>query len=84
MSHQHRLVDLRLSEPAGLLSGEEHLDGHLLPPPAAQPHLAVPPLPDLTHHLDLLSDGPLNLSRRDRKTFVYLLGKHFNISKLFD
>ena len=61
MSHQHRLVDLRLSEPAGLLAGEEHFDGHLLSPPAAQPHLTVAALSDLTHHLDLLGDGPLDL-----------------------
>lgn len=61
VSHQDRLVDLCLSEPAGLLTGEEHLDGYFLPSPAAQPHLAVPPLPDLTHHLDLLGDGSLNL-----------------------
>lgn len=63
MSHQHCLVDLRLSEPAGLLTGEEDLDGHLLATPAAQPHLAVGPLPDLTHHLDLLGDSPLDLWR---------------------
>ena len=61
MPHQDRLVDLGLPEPGRLLAGEEHLDSHLLPPPAAQPHLAVPPLPHLPHHLDLLSDGPLDL-----------------------
>ena len=61
MPHENRLVDLRLSEPAGLLAGEEDFDGHLLPPPAAEPHLAVAALPDLTHHLDLLSDGALDL-----------------------
>ncbi len=68
VSHQDGLVDLRLSEPAGFLSGEEDFDGHLLSPPAAQPHLAVAPFTDLTHHLDLLGDGPLHLSGRERKT----------------
>lgn len=69
VSHQHRLVDLRLPEPAGFLSGEEDFDGHLLSPPAAQPHLAVSPFTDLTHHLDLLGDGSLHLrgeTRRER------------------
>lgn len=69
VSHQDRLVDLRLSEPAGLLSGEEDFDGHLLAPPASQPHLAVPSLPDLTHHLDLLGDGPLHLSGGERRFY---------------
>lgn len=59
--HQDRLVDLRLPEPAGFLSGEEDFNGDLLSPPAAQPHLAVPPLSYLTYHLDLLGDGPLHL-----------------------
>lgn len=67
MSHQDRLVDLRLSEPAGLLSGEEHFDGHFLSPPATQPHLAVPAFTDLTHHLDLLGDGPLHLKENGRE-----------------
>lgn len=66
MSHQDGLIDLRLSEPAGFLSGEEYFDGHLLSPPAAQPHLAVPTFPDLTDHLDLLGDGPLHLSGQER------------------
>lgn len=61
MSHQHCLVNLGLSEPAGLLSGEEDFDGHLLSPPAAQPHFAIAPFADLTHHLDLLGDGSLHL-----------------------
>lgn len=66
VSHQDRLVDLRLSEPAAFLPGEEDLDSHLLSPPAAEPHLAVPPLTDLTHHLDLLGDGPLHLSVKEK------------------
>lgn len=69
--HQDRLVDLRLPEPAGLLPGEEHLDGHLLPPPAAQPHLAVAALPDLTNHLDLLGDGPLDLEEDEKDGRVF-------------
>lgn len=59
--HEDSLVNLSLSEPAGLLPGEEHLDGHLLSPPAAQPHLAVAPLADLAYHLDLLGNGTLHL-----------------------
>lgn len=71
MSHQDSLVDLRLSEPAGLLSGEEHLDGHLLSSPATEPHLAVPTFADLSYHLDLLGDGSLDLKdRRVEKTEV--------------
>ena len=66
MSHQDGLVDLRLSEPAGFLSGEEDFDSYLLSPPAAEPHLAVPTFPDLTDHLDLLGDGPLHLGGRER------------------
>lgn len=62
--HQHRLVDLGLPEPAGFLPGEEHLDRHLLSSPAAQPHLAVAALPDLTHHVDLLGDRPLHLEEQ--------------------
>ena len=61
MSHENRLVDLGLSEPAGLLSGEEDLDGHLLPTPAAQPHLPVAALANQTHRLDLLGYGALDL-----------------------
>ena len=66
VSHEHRLVDLSLPEPAGLLGGEEHLDRHLLPAPPAHPHLPVPPLADLLHHLDLLGDGPLYLRTQRR------------------
>lgn len=61
VSHQDCLIDLRLTEPAGLLAGEENFDGHLLASPAAQPHLAVATFSDLTNHLDLLGDGPLHL-----------------------
>ena len=59
--HQHCLVDLGLAEPAGLLCGEEHFDGHLLPAPLAHPHLAIAALTNLLHHLDLLGDGALHL-----------------------
>lgn len=63
VSHQHGLVDLRLSGPTGLIGGEEDFDSHLLSPPSAHPHLPVAALPDLLHHLDLLGDRPLHLSQ---------------------
>lgn len=59
--HQEGLVDFRLSEPAFLLRGEEDFDGHSLSSPLAHPHLSVSAFPDLLHHLDLLSDGALDL-----------------------
>jgi len=77
VSHQDRLVDLSLPEPAGFLSGEEDFDGHLLSPPAAQPHLAVPPLSDLTHHLDLLGDGPLHLGVQERDKGGFMMSGRF-------
>lgn len=77
MSHQEGLVDLRLSEPALLLGGEEDLDGHPLPPPLAHPHLAVAALADLLHHLDLLGDGSLHL-RRENRNVQKQLGFLFN------
>lgn len=64
VSHQEGLVDLRLSEPALLLCGEEDLDGNPLPPPLAHPHLPVSALADLLDHLDLLGDGSLHLQKR--------------------
>lgn len=64
VSHQEGLVDLRLSEPALLLRGEEDLDGHPLPPPLAHPHLPVSALADLLDHLDLLGDGSLHLQKQ--------------------
>lgn len=76
MSHQDCLVNLRLSEPAGLFSREEHLHSYLLSSPAAKPHLAVPPFTDLTHHLDLLGDGSLHLIGRNRNaetTFSHII-----------
>lgn len=66
MPHEDGLVNLSLSEPAGLLSGEEHLDGHLLASPAAHPHLPIASLPDLLYHLDLLSYGALHLQSREQ------------------
>ena len=44
MPHEHGLVDLCLSEPAGLLCGEEHLDSDPLSPPPGQPDLSIPAL----------------------------------------
>lgn len=78
VSHQDRLVDLGLPEPAGLLAGEEHFDGHLLSSPAAEPHLPVASLPDLTNHLDLLGDGPLDLKEAD----VTLFKHNLNVSEI--
>lgn len=66
MPHEDGLVNLCLSEPAGLLSGEEHLDSHPLTSPAAHPHLPVASLSDLFHHLDLLSYGALHLQSREQ------------------
>ena len=54
------LVYFCLPEPGGLLSGEEHLDGHLLSPPLGCPDLPVAPGPDLGRHLDLLGDCSLD------------------------
>lgn len=62
MSHKYGLVDFSFSEPAGLLTSEEHLHCHLLPPPAAQPHLTIPAFPYQTHCLDLLCNGALHLN----------------------
>ena len=61
MSEQHGLVELRLTEPALLLRGEEDLDGHVLPAPLALPHLAVPPFADTPHEMDLFGNRPLHL-----------------------
>ena len=49
MPHEHGLVDLRLSEPAGLLCCEEHLDSDPLPPPPSEPHLSIPALAHTAH-----------------------------------
>ena len=70
---EHGLVDLGLSEPARFFSSEEDFDGHLLPPPAAQPHVAVAALPDLTNHLDLLGDRPLHLEQKFTPITLILL-----------
>lgn len=64
MSHQNSLVNLSLSEPTGLLSGEENFNGNILCPPSAHPHLSIPPLAYLLHHLDLLGYRSLHLKRR--------------------
>lgn len=62
MSHKHSLVDLGLSEPAGLFSSAKHFHCHLLAPPAGQPHLTTAAFPDQAHCLDLLRNGALHLS----------------------
>ncbi len=52
-----RLVDVRLPEPGFLVSTGEYLDGDVLAPPVASPHLAVPPLTHTLHqrHLNVLT-----------------------------
>lgn len=80
VSHQDRLIDLSLTEPAGLLAGEEDFDGHLLASPAAQPHLAIATFPNLTNHLDLLGDGPLHL--KDTNMTSSLLWKSQNLKMI--
>ena len=72
MAEQHSLVELRLAEPALLLSGEEDLDGHILPAPLALPNLAVATFADAAHQVDLLGDSPLNL-QRERTVLGYNL-----------
>lgn len=62
MSHKHSLVDLSLSEPAGLFSSAKHFHCHLLTPPSGQPHLTTVAFPDQTHGLDLFCNGTLHLS----------------------
>lgn len=66
MSHQDGLVDLSLSEPTGLLSGEENFHSHFFSPPPAHPHLSIPSLAYLLHHLNLLGYRSLHL-RRSKK-----------------
>lgn len=61
VSHEHCLVYLGLSEPAGLFTGKEHFHRHLFSSPATEPHFSIPPLSNLTHHLNLFSDGALDL-----------------------
>lgn len=62
MSHEHGLVDLSFSEPAGLFSSAKHFHCHLLAPPVGQPHLTTAAFPNQTHSLDLLCNGTLHLS----------------------
>lgn len=61
MAQQHGLVKLGLAEPAGLLCGEEDLDGDVLAAPLALPHLTVATLADALDQRDLLGDRSLNL-----------------------
>ena len=77
MPHEEGLVDLGLPEPALLLGGEEHLDGHPLAAPPAHPHLPVAPLPHLLHHLDLLGDGALHLCDRRQRPYVNVVAVQF-------
>lgn len=60
VSQHHGLVDLSLPEPGALLPRGEDLDGDVLAPPAAAPHLAEAALADDVHQLDLTSDGALH------------------------
>lgn len=61
VSHEHSLVNLGLSEPTGLFTGKENFNRHLFSSPATEPHFSIPPLSDLTYHLNLFSDGALDL-----------------------
>ncbi len=61
MPHEHRLVNLGLSEPASLFTGKEHFHCNLFSSPATKPHFSIPPLPDLTYHLNLFGNGALDL-----------------------
>lgn len=61
VSHEHSLVNLGLSEPTGLFTGKEHFHRHLFSSPATEPHFSIPPFSDLTYHLNLFSDGALDL-----------------------
>ena len=61
VSHEDSLVNLSLSEPAGLFGGEEDFDGHPLSSPLAHPHLSVAALSNLLNHLNLLGYGALHL-----------------------
>lgn len=72
--HQHGLVDLGLSGPAGLVGGEEDFDGDLFAPPLSHPHLSVAALADLLHHLDLFGYCPLYLRRNEGFVCVNLKG----------
>lgn len=65
--HEDGLVNLSLSEPTGLLGGKENFNGHFFSPPSAHPHLSVPPLAYLLHHLDLLGYRSLHLRRRSKR-----------------
>lgn len=70
MSHKHSLVDLSLSEPAGLFSCAKHFHCHLLAPPPGQPHLATAAFPDQTYGLDLFRNGTLHLSIQTKRSGV--------------
>lgn len=45
VSQQHRVVDLRLSEPGLLVSGRENLDCNVLSLPLTPPHFTITALP---------------------------------------
>lgn len=81
MPHQHRLINLRLAEPAGLLGGEEHFHGHLFATPLSHPNFPVATLPNLFHHLNLLSDSPLDLL--DPKTHCQYIHSTTDLCNLF-
>ena len=66
MSEQNGLVELRFTEPAGLLGGEEDLDGDVLSAPFAFPYLAVPTFTNAFCQVDLLGYSSLNLNNNKR------------------
>lgn len=73
MPHQEGLIDLCLSEPAFLLSGEEDFHSYFLFPPFSHPDFSISPFPDLFNHLNLPGNGALNLVRTFGKKVYSLL-----------
>lgn len=61
---QDGLVQLCFPEPAGLLSGEEDLDGHVLSTPFALPDLTIASFANAAYQSDLLCNSALNLWKR--------------------
>lgn len=66
MAQQHCLVELGLSEPAGLLCGEENLDRHVLPSPFPFPYLTIASFANAANKVNLLGDCSLNLEKTSK------------------
>ena len=69
MSHEDRLVDLRLPEPRSLVCGEKYFDCDVFSPPLGEPNFAVAPLPDGAIHLNLFGNRSLHLQTREKKFY---------------